>query len=51
MPCIGSVHLKHSWSIDIRLAEDGRWDIKLTTAFDYFFFKLYVTTIHDFLDL
>lgn len=50
MPRVGSVHLNFSWGIDIRLSEGRRWDIKLNTIFNYFF-KLYVYTIHDFLDL
>lgn len=49
MPCIGSVSLDFGWSIDIRLSEGRRWDIKLNTIFDYFS-KCYVNAIHDFLD-
>lgn len=37
VPCVGSVRLTYSWGIDIRLEVDRRWDIKLTTAFDYFY--------------
>lgn len=50
VPHIGSVCLNFNWGIDIRLSEGRRWDIKLNTVFNYFF-KLYVNTIHDFLDL
>lgn len=50
MPCIGSMYLNFSWGIDIRLAEGRWWDIKLNTVSDYFF-KFYVNTVHDLLDL
>lgn len=49
MPCVGSVCLNFIWGIDIRLSEGRRWDIKVNTIFNYFS-KLYVNTIHDFLD-
>lgn len=35
-PSYSAVRLKYSWNIDIRLTEDRKWIIKLTTAFNYF---------------